>query len=123
MSDQSVYMSQSKNSVFQNLMVVNLPERETSSANHVTKMAKMAKEVIGKKFPFLSVKNTCWLFPGVVIPITVGRQRFYPLVKKAQKGNKLMGYVRRSMQIMMIQAVEDIYQVVHCQNHQNESFC
>ena len=40
--------------------------------------------------PILSVRNTV-LFPGVVIPITVGRERSVKLVKKAQKGNKLIG--------------------------------
>ncbi|MCH7415797.1 endopeptidase La [Belliella sp. R4-6] len=40
--------------------------------------------------PILSVRNTV-LFPGVVIPITVGRQRSIKLVKKAQKGDKLIG--------------------------------
>src|SRR5690554_4560485 len=40
--------------------------------------------------PILSVRNTV-LFPGVVIPITVGRQRSIKLVKKAQRGDKLVG--------------------------------
>lgn len=40
--------------------------------------------------PILSVRNTV-LFPGVVIPITVGRQRSIKLVKKAHKGDKLIG--------------------------------
>ena len=42
------------------------------------------------EIPILSVRNTV-LFPGVVIPITVGRQRSIKLVKKAQKGDKLIG--------------------------------
>jgi ATP-dependent Lon protease len=43
-----------------------------------------------EEIPILSVRNTV-LFPGVVIPITVGRQRSIKLVKKAQKGDKLIG--------------------------------
>lgn len=42
------------------------------------------------EIPILSVRNTV-LFPGVVIPITVGRQRSIKLVKKAQRGDKLIG--------------------------------
>ncbi|MFD2202595.1 endopeptidase La [Shivajiella indica] len=42
------------------------------------------------EIPILSVRNTV-LFPGVVIPITVGRQRSIRLVKKAQKGDKMIG--------------------------------
>ena len=48
------------------------------------------KEAYGEEIPILSVRNTV-LFPGVVIPITVGRQRSIRLVKKAQKGNKYIG--------------------------------
>lgn len=47
-------------------------------------------ENLSKEIPILSVRNTV-LFPGVVIPITVGRQRSIKLVKKAQKGDKLIG--------------------------------
>ncbi|MBW3468728.1 endopeptidase La [Arthrospiribacter ruber] len=48
------------------------------------------KEVFSDEIPILSVRNTV-LFPGVVIPITVGRQRSIRLVKKAQKGDKMIG--------------------------------
>ena len=47
-----------------------------------------SKEAYGEEIPILSVRNTV-LFPGVVIPITVGRQRSIRLVKKAQKGISL----------------------------------
>ncbi|WP_194777631.1 endopeptidase La [Pararhodonellum marinum] len=48
------------------------------------------EEVFSDLIPILSVRNTV-LFPGVVIPITVGRQRSIRLVKKAQKGDKMIG--------------------------------
>ncbi len=47
-------------------------------------------EDYSSEIPILSVRNTV-LFPGVVIPITVGRQRSIKLVKKAQRGDKLIG--------------------------------
>lgn len=47
-------------------------------------------DIFPEEIPILSVGNTV-LFPGVVIPITVGRQRSIKLVKKAQKGDKLIG--------------------------------
>lgn len=40
--------------------------------------------------PILPIKNTV-LFPGVVIPITVGRQKSIKLVKKAYAGDRLIG--------------------------------
>ena len=40
----------------------------------------------------LPLRNTV-LFPGVVIPITVGRDKSIKLVKEAYKGNKIIGVV------------------------------
>jgi ATP-dependent Lon protease len=45
-----------------------------------------------EELSILPLKNTV-LFPGVVIPITVGRQKSIKLVKKAYNGNKLIGVV------------------------------
>lgn len=42
--------------------------------------------------PILPLRNNV-LFPGVVIPISVGRERSLRAVKKAYKGNKLIGVV------------------------------
>ncbi|MFC3878621.1 endopeptidase La [Algoriphagus namhaensis] len=60
--------------------------------------------------PILSVRNTV-LFPGVVIPITVGRSRSIKLVKKAQKGNKLIGVCAQLNPNNDDPAWDDIYQV------------
>ncbi len=48
------------------------------------------KEQLPKELLILPVKNTV-LFPGVVIPITVGRQKSIRLVKKAYKTDKIIG--------------------------------
>lgn len=42
--------------------------------------------------PILPIKNTV-LFPGVVIPITVSRQKSIRLVKKAYRGSRIIGVV------------------------------
>ena len=42
--------------------------------------------------PILPLRNTV-LFPGVVIPITVGREKSIALVKEAYRGNKVIGVV------------------------------
>lgn len=44
------------------------------------------------ELPILPVKNTV-LFPGVVLPITVGRQKSIELVKKSYKTDKIIGVV------------------------------
>ena len=42
--------------------------------------------------PILPIRNTV-LFPGVVIPITVGRQRSIKLVKNSYRGERIIGVV------------------------------
>lgn len=68
------------------------------------------KELLEEEIPILTVRNTV-LFPGVVIPITVGRQRSIRLVKKAQKGNKLIGVCAQINPNIDDPGWEDIYQV------------
>lgn len=67
-------------------------------------------EDLSNEIPILSVRNTV-LFPGVVIPITVGRQRSIRLVKKAQKGNKLIGVCAQINPQNDDPSWEDIYHV------------
>lgn len=47
---------------------------------------------IPESLPILPLKNTV-LFPGVVVPITVGRDRSLALVKEAYEGDKIIGVV------------------------------
>jgi ATP-dependent Lon protease len=68
------------------------------------------KENYSEEIPILSVRNTV-LFPGVVIPITVGRQRSIKLVKKAQKGDKLIGVCAQINPQNDDPSWEDIYHV------------
>lgn len=53
------------------------------------------KEDFPEVLPILPVKNTV-LYPGVVMPITVSRQRSVKLVKKAYKGDRVLGVVTQS---------------------------
>ncbi len=53
---------------------------------------QMDKEHTPETLPILPLRNTV-LFPGVVIPITVGRDKSIRLVAEATKGNKIIGVV------------------------------
>lgn len=53
---------------------------------------ELTESVIPDELPILPLKNTV-LFPGVVVPITVGRDRSLALVKKAYAGDKIIGVV------------------------------
>lgn len=108
---QSVYMNQFENSVFQNLMVGEFAgEGDLIQLITDEDGEDQGKEMYEEEIPILSVRNTV-LFPGVVIPITVGRQRSIRLVKKAQKGNKLIGVCAQINANNDDPAWEDIYQV------------
>ncbi|WP_018126241.1 endopeptidase La [Balneola vulgaris] len=53
---------------------------------------ELTESVIPESLPILPLKNTV-LFPGVVVPITVGRDRSLALVKEAYAGDKIIGVV------------------------------
>ncbi len=52
----------------------------------------MNKEEVPSELPILPLRNTV-LFPGVVIPITAGRDKSIQLIKDANKGDKVIGVV------------------------------
>ncbi|MBE0649389.1 MAG: endopeptidase La [Bacteroidales bacterium] len=52
----------------------------------------MNEEEIPDELPILPVRNTV-LFPGVVIPITAGRDKSIKLLRDAYKGNNIIGVV------------------------------
>jgi ATP-dependent Lon protease len=54
--------------------------------------AKISKENTPDVLPILPLRNTV-LFPGVIIPITIGRDRSVKLIKAAEAGNKTIGIV------------------------------
>jgi len=54
--------------------------------------ALMNAEEIPEELPILPVRNTV-LFPGVVIPITAGRDKSIKLIREAYQGNRIIGVV------------------------------
>lgn len=52
-------------------------------------------EDLPEEMPILPVRNTV-LFPGVVIPVTVGRSKSIRLVKKAYNGDRIIGVVAQT---------------------------
>jgi ATP-dependent Lon protease len=65
-------------------------------------------EDLPEELSILPIKNTV-LFPGVVIPITVGRQKSIKLVKKAYQGNRIIGVVAQKNSQAEEPVVEDLY--------------
>jgi ATP-dependent Lon protease len=56
---------------------------------------EMNNEQVPEVLPILPLRNTV-LFPGVVIPITVGRDKSIKLIRDANRGNKMIGVVAQT---------------------------
>src|SRR6187402_462465 len=65
-------------------------------------------EDLPKELSILPIKNTV-LFPGVVIPITVGRQKSIKLVKKAYQGNRIIGVLAQKNALAEEPTIEELY--------------
>jgi len=71
---------------------------------------QMNNEVFPDELPILPLRNTV-LFPGVVIPITVGRDKSIELIKDANKGNKIIGVVSQKDDKNEDPKIEDLNKV------------
>lgn len=68
------------------------------------------EESLPDELLILPIKNTV-LFPGVVIPITVGRQKSIKLVKKAYKGSRIIGVIAQQNNKVEEPGYEDLYTI------------
>ncbi len=68
----------------------------------------MNNEEIPEELPILPLRNTV-LFPGVVIPITAGRDKSIQLIKDANKGDKVVGVVAQKNGEVEDPTIDDIY--------------
>ncbi|MEO8473291.1 MAG: endopeptidase La [Chryseolinea sp.] len=65
-------------------------------------------EDLPEEISILPIKNTV-LFPGVVIPITVGRQKSIKLVKKAYQANRIIGVIAQRNPQAEEPSIDDLY--------------
>ena len=72
--------------------------------------AKISKEDAPEMLPILPLRNTV-LFPGVIIPITIGRDRSIKLIKDADSGNKTIGVVSQKDFDIEIPQISDLHNV------------
>src|SRR6266404_9034031 len=77
-----------------------IPINETEHDN-------LADTEIPKEIPILPLRNTV-LFPGVVLPITVGRDKSIKAVTDAYRGDKLIGVVAQKDSNVEDPAVKDL---------------
>jgi ATP-dependent Lon protease len=72
--------------------------------------AQMNKEIFPDDLAILPLRNNV-LFPGVLIPITVGRDKSLRLLQDANKGNKIIGVVSQKDQDKENPSFNDLYQI------------
>lgn len=60
--------------------------------------------------PILPLRNTV-LFPGVVIPITVGREKSLRLIREVSRGNKLLGTIAQTDFKLDDPGIGELYQI------------
>lgn len=68
----------------------------------------LRNEELPKEVPILPLRNTV-LFPGVVIPITAGRDKSIELIKDANKSDKIIGVVAQKDQNIENPGPGDLY--------------
>ena len=71
---------------------------------------RMDNEAVPEHLPILSLRNNV-LFPGVVIPITVGRDKSIKLIQDAYKADKIIGVVSQKDSTLENPGFEDLFEI------------
>ena len=70
--------------------------------------AEIKNELLPESLPILPLRNTV-LFPGVVIPITAGRDKSIKLINDANKGSKVIGVVSQKDETIEDPTGKDVF--------------
>lgn len=98
--------------IFDSLQLDQIIEEDTEFIPLMTNEdeEEMNKEEMPGDLPILPIRNTV-LFPGVVIPITVGRDKSIKLVKDAQSGKRVIGVVAQKDKTNEEPTSEDLFPI------------
>lgn len=105
-------MSKSNIKILDNLSLQNIMDED---AELIPLMSpedeeRMNNEEYPETLPLLPLRNTV-LFPGVVVPITAGRDASIKLIKDANKKNKIIGVVAQKNEEIESPTTKDIYKI------------
>lgn len=105
-------MSKSKILNLDNMSLQNILDEDTDLIPLMTPEdeEEINKEDVPEVLPILPLRNTV-LFPGVVIPITAGRDKSIQLIKEANKGNKIIGVVAQKNESIEDPTINDVHKV------------
>jgi len=71
---------------------------------------EMRKEILPKKLAILPLRNMV-LFPGIVVPITAGREKSIKLLNDAYNQKKLIGVVAQTAEDIEAPTINDIHKI------------
>lgn len=104
-------MSSSKYKIIDSLSLQDFDENSELIPLMTTEDEEVIKnESLPESLPILSLRNTV-LFPGVVIPITAGRDKSIKLINDANKGSKVIGVLSQKDETVEDPKFEDLYRV------------
>ncbi len=70
----------------------------------------LSKHDVPEELPILPLKNAI-LFPGVVMPITVGREKSIQLIREYNRKNKIIGTATQKNPMIEDPSIEDIHEI------------
>jgi ATP-dependent Lon protease len=104
-------MSKSKYKIIDSLSLQDFDENSELIPLMTTEDEELIKnESLPDSIPILSLRNTV-LFPGVVIPITAGRDKSIKLINDANKGSKVIGVVAQKDESVEDPKFEDVHRI------------
>ena len=104
-------MSKSRYKIIDSLSLQDFDENSELIPLMTTEDEELIKnESLPDSIPILSLRNTV-LFPGVVIPITAGRDKSIKLINDANKDSKVMGVVAQKDESVEDPKFEDVHKV------------
>jgi ATP-dependent Lon protease len=105
----NIFMSNSKFTMLDSLSLQDFDENSELIPLMTTEDEEaINNESLPESLPILSLRNTV-LFPGVVIPITAGRDKSIQLIKDANSGSKVIGVVSQKDETVEDPSIEDIH--------------
>jgi ATP-dependent Lon protease len=104
-------MSKSKFTMLDSLSLQEFDENSELIPLMTTEDEEVIKnESLPDSVPILSLRNTV-LFPGVVIPITAGRDKSIELINDANNGTKVIGVVSQKDEDVEDPSIDDVFKI------------
>ena len=99
-----------KGSQLIDIVLSGISDNDESVIPIISENNELHKVEVPEILPILPLKNTV-LFPGVVIPISIGRDKSIKLVKDVYKKNKYIGTVTQKFSNIEDPKVDDLYKI------------